>query len=179
MSKLAYFINSISNWKTLVGILMVYLLFALVLLPNAEEKINRLAGKEIGPIDLTFGFNPARILQMVEDYGQEGREYYSEVEMTIDLAYPIVYAFMLAIILTILYRRLLLAPVRYLNLLPFVALFFDYLENLTIVSLLTHYPEQSMTMATLCEIFKLLKWIAFVLIMFLGIFGLIKLLIRR
>jgi hypothetical protein len=179
MNAMILFLNRFSNWKTLVGLLILYMLFPLVFFKNAEAKINSLAGKDINPIDLTFGFNPAPTLQMVEDYGDAARKYYASVELSVDIAYPIVYSLLLAVILTLIYRRLIHGPVRYINLLPFFTLFFDYLENITIVSLLKHYPEQSMTMATLCELFKLIKWLLFGLILFLIVYGLIKLLFNK
>ena len=157
MNSLVIFLNRFSNWKTLVGLILLYAIFPAVLFKNAAEKINALAGKEIGPIDLTFGFSPHRTLQMVEAYGDAARAYYKQVELTVDIAYPIVYALMFAVMLTLIYRRLLGRPVVYLNMLPFVAMLFDFLENITIVSMLSHYPEQSMAMATLCELFKLIK----------------------
>ena len=176
---MANFLNRISNWKTLVGLILLYILFPAVLFKNAEEKINALAGKEIGPIDLKFRFNPNRTLQMVEDYGEAGRLYYKHAELIIDTAYPIVYALLFAVIITLIYRWLLHGPVHYLNLLPFVAMAFDFLENFAIISLLAHYPEQSILMATFCEIFKLLKWLFFGLILFLILFGLIKMVFRK
>lgn len=179
MNSLVLFLNRFSNWKTLVGLLLLYAIFPTVLFKNAAEKINALAAKEIGPIDLTFGFNPQRTLQMVEDYGDAARTYYKQVELTVDIAYPVVYALMFAVMLTLIYRRLIGRPVIYLNMLPFVVMLFDFLENITIVSMLTHYPEQSMTMATLCELFKLIKFLLLGLVIFLIVYGLIKLLFQK
>lgn len=179
MSSLATFLNRISNWKTLVGLILLYILFPAVLFKNAAEKINAFAGKEIGPVDLTFGFNPGRTLQMVADYGDAGRAYYKQVILIVDSAFPIVYALIFAVLITLIYRKLLMGPVRYLNLVPFIAMVFDFLENFAIVSLLNHYPEQSVFMASLCEVFKLLKWLFFALALFLIVFGLIKLLFRK
>ena len=172
------FLNRISNCITLIGLFIIYILFPTVFFKMAGDKINALAGKIIGPIDLTFGFNPARTLQMVADYG-EARSFYQWIEMSVDLIYPVVYAFFFAVALTMIYRKLLARPVRYLNLIPFIAMSFDFLENIAIVSMLRHYPEQSTLMATLCEIFKMMKWIAFALIIFLVIFGLMRMLVRR
>jgi hypothetical protein len=179
MASFPGFLNRISNWKTLIGLILLYMIFPLVLFKNAETKLNALAGKVIGPIDLTFGYNPKRTLQMVEEYGEAGRAYYQQVEMSIDIIYPVIYAFLFAVLITIIYRRLINGPVRHLNMLPFVAMTFDFLENFAIISLLKHYPEQSMLMANLVEIFKLLKWLMFGIIIFLVIYGLIKLLLRK
>jgi len=84
-----------------------------------------------------------------------------------------------AVLLTIIYRKLIRGPVRYIHLVPFIAMFFDFFENLTIVSMLNHYPEQSYTMASLCEFFKLMKWLVFGVIIFLVIYGMIRLLLKQ
>ena len=159
--------------------MLLYLIFPLILFSNAIRKIQELAGKKIGAIDSTFGFSPQKTLQMVEEYGESARAYYMMVELTIDLAYPVVYSLLLAVTITIIYLRLLERPVNYLNLLPFAILVFDYLENITIILLLRHYPEQSVAMATLCELFKLIKWLLFGLVLFIIFYGLAKLMMGR
>ena len=176
---MAAFLNRISNWKTLIGLIILYFIFAGILLNNAEKKINALAGKKVGVIDLTVGYDPKQTLQMVEDYGDDARAYYKQAELTLDTPYPLIYTFMFAVIITMIYRRLLGRPVQYLNLVPFAALVFDYAENICVISLLSHYPEQSMTMATLCEIFKLLKFFMFGVILLIILVGLAKLVLRR
>ncbi len=177
MTTLSNFIDRIANWKTLVFLLVLYVSFPAYWLKNAEITINQLAGKSVGPIDLTFGFNPTQTLQMVADYGPEARAYYARTELTTDLAYPLVYSFLLAVALTMLFRNKPYKPFRWLTVLPFTSLIFDYLENATIVSLLTNYPTQSTTVAVLCEVFKLAKWLSFglvVLFVFYGLFRLIS-----
>ena len=177
MSWITPLLNRYANWMTLIGLLALYLLFGAVILANAEKKINTLAGKEVGVIDLQLGFNPKHTLQMVEDYGEQGRAYFRHTELTLDIVYPIVYSLLFAVIITMIYRKLLGRPVGYLNLLPFVAWFFDLLENITIVNLLSHYPEQSMLMATLCELFKMIKFLVIAMILLVIIVGLVRLLL--
>lgn len=158
MQALSQFLNRISNWKSLVAFLVIYMFFNAVLLKNAETKINELAGKTVGIIDLTVGFNPQKTLDMVAAYGDAGRAYYARTEMTSDVAYPVVYAFFFGIVLTLLYRG---KRNNWVNVIPFVALVFDYAENVTLVTLLRSFPEQSNAVAVLCEIVKLVKWSAF------------------
>jgi hypothetical protein len=55
------------------------------------------------------------------------------------------------------YRKKRYKPFPYVNILPFVALIFDYLENITIVTMLKSYPDQSIVVASLCEFFKLTR----------------------
>lgn len=158
MQAISPFLNRIANWKTLVCFLGIYIFFVAVILKNAENRINELAGKTVGIIDLSTGFNPQKTLDMVAAYGDAGRAYYARTEMTADVAYPIVYAFFFGIILTLLYRG---KRANLVNVLPFIALAFDYAENVMIVLLLKSFPQQSYPMAVLCEVFKTGKWIAF------------------
>jgi hypothetical protein len=179
MKTLSQFLNRIANIKLLIFLFLIYAIFPAFFLKNAEEKINQLAGKKIGVIDLTLGFNPQKTLQMVADYGDEARAYYAQTEMTTDVIYPIVYALLFGVILSLLYRNKVYKPFSWINLLPFVALIFDYLENICIVSLLQNYPSQSLNTATFCEVFKMLKWIAFGISVVLILYGLIRLLLTK
>ncbi|MFN8345928.1 MAG: hypothetical protein U0X91_13035 [Spirosomataceae bacterium] len=176
MKALSLFLERIAHWKVLLLVLAVYVSFPAYFLKDAETKINTLAGKTLGPIDLTVAFTPERTLQMVEEYGDAARAYYATVETTIDVIYPITYAFLFGIILTMIYRKKRYKPFAYVNLLPFLALIFDYLENTMIVTLLRNYPEQSMTVATFCDLFKSLKWGTFGVIIVLIVYGLLRLL---
>jgi hypothetical protein len=47
----------------------MYICCAVVLLKNAEAKINELAQKTVGIIEITIGFNPQKTLTMVGEYG--------------------------------------------------------------------------------------------------------------
>ncbi|MES2517291.1 MAG: hypothetical protein V4585_04235 [Bacteroidota bacterium] len=179
MKTLSEFLNRNANWKTLLVFLVIYVSFPAYFLKNAESKINELAGKTLGVIDLTFGFNPQKTLDMVKNYGEEARRFYATTELTTDIIYPLVYAFLLGIILTLLYRNKLYKPFESVNILPFFCQIFDYLENNCIVYLLKSFPEQSSTIATFCELFKLLKWLSFGLIIIFILYGLIRLLLEK
>ncbi|MBK8428504.1 MAG: hypothetical protein IPL27_22270 [Lewinellaceae bacterium] len=176
MKTISNFLHCIANWKSLVVFLALYISFPAYFLKNAEAKINELAGKTVGVIDLTVGFNPQKSLDMVAGYGDAARAYYARTEMTTDVAYPIVYAFLFGTVLTLLYRNTSYARV---NTLPFVMLLFDYAENICIVGLLQSFPQQSVTVATFCEAFKLLKWVVFGVIVLLIVGGLIGKLMNR
>lgn len=177
MNSLIRTLDRFANWKSFLLLLALYVSFPAYWLKNAEATINQLAGKTIGPVDLTMGFDPARTLAMIADYGPAARTYYTRVELTIDVIYPLVYALFLAVILTLLFRGKSFKPFGWVTLLPFVSQLFDYLENATIVGLLTSYPRQSYALAILCEVFKLAKWLTFGLAIGMIVYGLVRLLI--
>ena len=162
----------------MVFLLILYLSFPAYWLKNAEATINQLAGKPVGVIDLTFGYNPARTLQMVANYGPAARTYYARTELTLDVIYPLVYSFLLAVILTLLFRNDADKPFRWV-MLPFASGLFDYLENGAIVGLLTTYPAQSPALAVLCEVAKLAKWLSFGLVVLLILYGLFRLILSK
>lgn len=174
---LSKFLNQIANWRVLLILLVLDGLCVGYLLPRAEHRINALAGKAIGPIDLTFGINPERTLRMVADYGPAGRAYYATVEMTLDIAYPLIYSLLFAVVLTMLYRT---APALHrIQLLPVAVLLLDLLENVLIVTLLNTYADQSRPVAMACEVVKLLKWVVAGLILTLVLAGLIRRLLPK
>ena len=175
MKTLSTFLNRISNWKSLLFFLALYILFNGYILKNTENKIIELAGKSVSIIDLTFGFNPQKTLMMIGEYGDAARSYYARIELTTDVVYPIVYAFLFGIILTLLLRK---RSYVWVSVFPFFCLLFDYLENINIVILLITFPQQSFTIAILCEIFKFLKWLTFGCVILLIIFGLTSKLIN-
>lgn len=179
MSSITHFLNKISNWKTLLFFFLAYMSFNAFFLKNAEEKINSLSGNKNGVIDLTFGFNVEKTLSMVAAYSAEARSYYARTELTTDLIYPIVYAFFFGIILTLLFKNKTYSPSPWINILPFISLVFDYLENVCIVTLLNSYPNQNYTMGVLCELVKFCKWLVFGVILVVILYGLIRLVSLR
>lgn len=174
MKKLSIFLQHISNWKTLGLAFLIDMSFNVYFLKNAENKINALSGNTNGVIDLTFGFNPQKTLDLVAAYTPEARNFYAWTELTTDIIYPIVYAFFFGILLTLLFRNKPYAPYSLVNVLPFVSLIFDYLENFSIVALLKSYPAQSYTIAWICEAVKMIKWISIGLAMVFILYGLIR-----
>ncbi|MCB9236190.1 MAG: hypothetical protein H6581_31365 [Bacteroidia bacterium] len=176
MTRLINLLKRIASWKTLLPLLALYFFFNGYLLNNAEKRMNELAGSEVGVIDLTFGFNPQKTLDMVAAYGDEGRAYYARTELTTDIAYPVIYAFLFGIILMLLYKNTRLEKI---SALPFLTMLFDFAENATIVTLLNSHPNVSGMVANLCEVFKLLKWGSIMIMLLLILGGLISLIFRR
>ncbi len=175
MQTLSNFLNKASNWKTLLLSFGIYMLFNGYFLKNAEEKINELSGNKQGVIDLTFGFNPQKTLAMIDAYSAEARKYYAQTEMTTDVIYPIIYALFFGIILTLLFKYKPYSPHKLINIMPFFSLIFDYLENISIVTMINQYPNHYTWVATACELFKMLKWISFGIVILLIIYGLVRL----
>lgn len=126
------------------------------------------------PLDLMFFATPDKLFAMIERYGDSTRMFYSNVELTVDIIYPIVYMFAFGLLISWLFQRgfASTSKMQKLNVLPVGAWFFDLLENLSIVALLSAYPAQPVIVAWLLFICMTVKWLfvgASVLMIVLGL----------
>lgn len=179
LSSLSTFLYRIASWKTLVPLVSLYVLFPAYILKNLSSRMDALAGRPVGPIDLLFGYDPARIQQMVAGYGPEGRAVYAQGELTADIAYPIIYSLLLCIILSLLFRNRPYAPFRLVNIVPLAILLVDLIENTCIVYLLKSYPTTSVAVASVCSALTNLKWAVFAVALGLVLYGLLRLVTGR
>ena len=166
----------------------ILVLFALFLatngyvFPTVARRIATTAGmSSFRPLDLTPLYSPDHAYASLASLGDGGRRMYAMVELTIDVIYPIVYAFLFFLL-----ARWMLArstpPPRWLEratLLPFCAAALDLTENVFILALMMRFPERSERVAqaaSLVTTTKLLSLIA-TLLLLLFLFG--RMLVRR
>ena len=114
----------------------------------------------IQPLDVMLFSNPEKIFSMIERYGPYNRLFYRNVELTVDLVYPIVYLFFLGLLISWLFQRGFASdsPMRKYNIMPVGAWFFDLLENTVIVNLLSVYPAQPVALAWIPALIAV-KWL--------------------
>lgn len=128
----------------------------------------------VQPLDLMLFATPEKMFAMIERYGEFGRIFYRNVELTIDIIYPIVYLFAFGLFISWLFQRGF-APqskMMSLNVMPLGAWFFDLLENINIVTMLSMYPAKATALAWLLMALTTVKWAfagASVLLMLIGL----------
>lgn len=174
MNAFIAFLYRLASWRSLGVVTALYLTFPLYFLKNAEERINALSGKKVNIIDLTMDYDTERTRQYLSDYTLEARAYYAQVEATVDVAYPLVYAFLFALILALLFRRSRFGVPDWVVVLPFVIQLLDYTENFFIYQLLTQYPDFSEGLLIGCEVAKVLKWGGVLVIIGLIVYGIVR-----
>ena len=147
-------LDRLTTPRVLVLLFVVYLLFPTVLSPYFPPE-------GIRPLDLFFSYSPAEAYAIISSYGEDGRNAYAWVELTLDIAYPAIYSLLLSIALNFVCRASLRpqSPFRLLRFLPFVVAAIDVLENLAIVSLLAEYPRRIDALAAAASLFTSAKWI--------------------
>ena len=171
-----FFVRLTRGWLILI-LLGIILFINLVLLPQSITSVKSMNN---GPLDLLFFYTPQKAFQMIDSYGEAGRDAYRTFALTIDVLYPLIYTLFFCLFISFLFQRgeVKLNRLQRLNVIPLGAGFFDLLENLSIVAMLSVYPEQSVFLAWLATTFTMLKWIFVGLSFFLISVG-ISLIIKR
>jgi hypothetical protein len=116
---------------------------------------------QIQPLDLMLFATPDKTFAMIERYGDSGRVFYRNVELTADIAYPIIYLFAFSLLISWLFKRGTTphSNLRKWNVAPVGIFVFDLLENGTIVALLSIFPSQPIILGWLLFIFTAVKWL--------------------
>ncbi len=162
-------VQRISTWPVFWLFLVMYLVFAFALMPLLATSSDIPAGTT-APLDLLFSYPPEVAFAHVQSLGEAGRNLSAVMHLTLDVAYPIVYSLLFAVILCMTLRYLAAgtawaARTKWLPLLPFVILDFDLLENFGISYLMMAWPQQPETIAKLTSFATSGKWSLVVLVL--------------
>ena len=128
------------------------------------------------PLDLQFLWTPDKIFAMIETYGEFGRVFYRNVELTVDLfIYPPIYMLAFGLLISWLFQRGFKPDSKMMkwNVMPVGAWFFDLLENLGILTMLTAWTSQPVAIAWLTMVFTAVKWLFVGVTMLLALVGLV------
>jgi hypothetical protein len=134
-------------------------LFMIFIMPITSALMKSGSGLE-QPLDLMFLSTPARTFAMIERYGEYTRVFYRNVEVTLDLVYPIIYTFAFGLLLSWLFQRGFQPghKIQKWNVAPVFSWFFDLLENVGIVTMLSVWPAQPAAVAWFTMLMTTLKW---------------------
>ena len=147
------------GWLVLVLLALDFFFMAFVM-PIAGALMKSGTGLE-QPLDLMFFSTPDKTFAMIERYGDSTRNFYRNVELTADILYPIIYLFAFGLMISWLFERGFASgsSMRKWNVMPVGAFIFDMLENLTIVTLLSIFPNQPIILGWLLFLFTTVKWL--------------------
>ena len=164
-----------TGWRVILLLIADALMMGYVM-PLAAGIMAFAANNSVLPLDLMFFYTPEQAFDMIDKYGEAGRSVYFRIELTADIIYPIIYTLFYGFLLSWLFQRAFKpgSSMQKLNVMPVGAWFFDLLENLGIVSMLSMYPATSDAMAWLTMIFGSLKWGFFVVTVVLVLIGLVR-----
>jgi len=160
-TKFLLLLNSNANGKRILILLIIYAIFPLLLFPLSNKLQHEHSGSSAPPLDLEFAFSPQKAYEYVESYGETGRKLYAISALTIDIAYPIIYSTLFALIILFFLKRTYQSntKLKKIALMPFAAAGADFFENSGIAIMLLTYPSSSHTLSLLTSVANTLKWL--------------------
>ncbi|TDF36532.1 hypothetical protein EYS14_17560 [Alteromonadaceae bacterium M269] len=129
---------------TFVGTVLL-LLFVFPSIPLGAESLD---------VQQSYTFGQA--MALMEQYGEDGRQLYAWISLTLDTLFPIIYV---TFFVGVIYRFRPVEPLRYLVFLPIIAGFIDLGENIQVVTMLLQYPQISDSQVQLASLFTSTKHI--------------------
>jgi hypothetical protein len=163
------------GWRVIILLIADALMMGYIM-PLAAGIMAFAANNHVLPLDLMFFYTPSQAFEMIDKYGEAGRSVYLKIELTADIIYPIIYTLFYGLLISWLFQRAFRSDsaMQRWNIMPVGAWFFDLLENVGIVSMLTVYPSKPAILAWLTMLFGSLKWGSFVVTIGLVLVGLVK-----
>lgn len=167
--------KNIQGKKVLILFLITQIVYFSMILVTIPKITN--LNKDITIFDIRpFGYSYNEALQLLEILGVKGREIYLTQQIPLDLIYPGLFGISSCLVLAYFLNKLNLLNSKYiyLTLLPLISGTFDYLENFSIIQMLTNYPTISERLVSLASFFTIFKSILTSIYFFILIFVLIK-----
>lgn len=136
----------VSSW-------LVFFLVLVFVLPSVSQANE--ANGLLESIDTNFSFSIPELINILTDYGVEGRAYYILQRWTFDLYYPLVYGVPISISLFGLLGK---TPYKRIAWTGMLAASFDYLENIVFTIAAATFPNATPVWVSVGVVFSIAKW---------------------
>ncbi|MCZ2443282.1 MAG: hypothetical protein LC101_05870 [Flavobacteriales bacterium] len=147
-----------SPWPLLIWFAL-YAIVAFYFMPIATNRITPYLEDRTIP-DLEAGYDFDHIEELMDVMGLEGREAYRQMLLGVDLIYPVIYAMLLATGIVYFLTRTF-PSIRLLWLMgifPFFAMLADYVENFSMVQIISSFPDINPHTVARASSATTLKW---------------------
>lgn len=160
LTRFSNFLIRIANGRNLLVLFVLFILTTSVIFPLMSSLIESPV-EDLESIDTKLYYTPEEFYEIIEPYGDQGRQVYALSHLTADVLFPLVYAFFFGLLIGFIFQRAFPKDSRLqrLNLIPFALLIFDLIENLGVVILLLGYPTLMVGLARFTGVITSLKWI--------------------
>jgi hypothetical protein len=151
--------NKTVNGKTVLSLFIITnVVYVYMLLVSIPKVISFAGGMKI-PDMMPTGYEPEYILTLLEKLGDQGRHVYLYQQIPIDLCYPFLFGITYCMVIIYLLQKIqkLNGETISLCLLPLMGGIFDYMENFSIIHMLTTFPGISVTSIKISAFFTVFK----------------------
>ncbi len=153
-----WIIKNLSGGKVLLLFVLANIVLAVMLMITIPKTMAYANGMELLDV-MPTGYSADYIRALFEALGQEGRAVYLYNQIPIDMFYPFLFGLSYCLITGYFLNKLgkINTGLFYLCFLPIMAGLADYMENITIISMLYSYPELNQFSAAAANIFTITK----------------------
>lgn len=172
-NKTILFFEKWAGWKSVLLFFALQMLFSIVIMPAASGSNDT----DLPILDLQYFYTAEQAYEIVAAYTPAMRQAAAVTRLTLDIIYPVVYGMMLALLLTLTFRRAF-SPKTFADaavFIPWGGVLFDYLENIGFAIIFLSYPKEFHFLAQVSAIFTALKWSLIGLAFLLALVGGLKL----
>ena len=184
MNKAIPYLQKVASGKTVfitfILTMAVYLLMLFYSIPRVESFAPGIALFDLSPT----GYSHQHAILLLETLGETGRNVYLYQQLPIDFIYPGLFAISYSLLLVWLFSKSIPAgsKIFFLAWVPVFAGIFDYLENISIISMIRSFPALSQELVGIASTFSILKSLftmAFFLLFFVGIIAFFASFLKR
>lgn len=159
MRKLLSFIQSVSTGKAVLALfipaMIVYFIMLLYTIPQVAKYAPGMNLFDLSPVGYSFEYAN----ELLGVLGVDGRGAYLYKQLPLDFIYPGLFALSCGLLLSWLFLKSQneSSKIFYFCFVPMAAGLFDYLENISIIHLLTSYPNISGISVSLASAMTIIK----------------------
>lgn len=170
LSKLAY---RHARPGIILMLLSITILFNVFLFPHFVNIVTPTGDPSI--LDARFGFSAGEAWNTLHAFGANGRSAYLFMVAVIDGIYPLIYGLLLILLASFFLNKGLsgYSPFKVLNIIAIDAVLFDYAENLSIIYLITKFPDRADGVARMASVFGIIKWLVVFGCLLLIVYGIV------
>jgi hypothetical protein len=180
LDRLSKTLIRLGTGRNILILAVLLAVFSFTVIGPMYDRIETLSGG-VGAIDFLIVYTPDQAYDMIAAYGQQGRQYYAAIALTLDTIFPLLLALTFSLILAPVFHRAFPREgvLQRAVLVPVAALTADLLENVGIVTILLSYPRKLPAVALLASAFSTVKWTSIAGESVLVLVGLVAWLVRR
>ena len=147
------------NKKEVIIFTVLFLIFTAVVLPFISSYTTEVIGVAESP-DTSLNFNLAKLYNIVDSYGRDGRIFYVTMRWTFDIVWPLVYTVFLLSSIAYFSKEIKYKHGVKLLYLPLFAVLFDLLENINATIIMLLYPTRVDVFGYFLLLSSTIKWAA-------------------
>ncbi len=170
MNKLFKTLRKLGNWKAILLSVIIYLAFAIFVMPTAASYIEKDAGQPVEILDLHLHYSVDEAVSILEKYTPQARKTAARFALSGDMAYPVAYTFLL---LTCTAWAFAYKPKSRIHMICCFTCFADWGENILLIRVFQEFPSVNETLIQTASAFTTLKWSLFGLSVFVLLWGLL------